>query len=498
MLRIAVKRQKELSAKDSQTIQQLEAKLRELQQLSPEVNSLLAELARLSNFTPPNPMPISAVNAYLTKFVAHLTQHNAANLEATRKLQEENKQFVRLVKHQKEEMERYARTIQQGISEVAKTARFSEAFSDPADSYFSRFSEYLNTVNQTAFRLRKVFGTIREEKMKLESDLASITAERDALHAKLDTLGALMAELKAKHDADDDRSRREQSEVFGRLRSLLPGLSDSASDDPSFRVQADRFIIDFTRVFSSEVTRHFEGPMSAVYSGTQTLVARIIALQARLSGLIDCYGKLRQQHDKVVQASRRRDDSYKDTLAMLFGEPQPDLENARAVHEQVVKTQMILKSVFRLIPDLQLAPPDNVYLLALALRRQLESPSIITSQEQLVRELQSGEISAVDEHNSLIGGLVNQVRKAVLLLRKSVMLRSVVPPLAEALGTAAPRQTSEELTRLIEEVKVRVKAGELLRQKITEFHARIKTLTDGLEVSLPESVTGVISALRTE
>jgi Skp family chaperone for outer membrane proteins len=443
-------------------------------------------------------MPISAVNAYLTEFVAHLTQQNTANLHAAQKSQYENKQLVLLLKRQQEEMEAHAQMMQQGISEVARAAGFSEAFSNPADSYLSRLSEHVKAVNDATVKLKKIFGVIREEKTKLESDLASMTAERDAFQARLQKLGAVTAQLKAKLDADDDRYRREQSEVLSRLRLLLPGLGASIPPDAPFRVQVDKFLADFPRALAAEATRRFPGPMSAVHSAMETLITRLVGFQERLSGLLQCHQRLRQEHENVVQASRRTDDSYRDTLAVLFGARQPDLLDTRAIHDQVVKTQMILKSVFKLIPDFQLTPPDDLYLLALALRRQLGSSSIITNQEQLVTEIQGGEITAVDEHDSLRAGLAAQVRKAMLLLTKSVMLRSVIPPLAEILGAAAPQQTNEELTRLIEEARVRIRAGDILRQKVVEFHTRIKSLTDGLEVSLPESVSGVINTLQLE
>jgi hypothetical protein len=493
---LAVKRQRELSDKDSQTIQQLKAELRDLQRLSPEVIALLAEIAQLSNFKPPDPMPISALSAYLTEFVEHLTRQNITNLDAIHKSQHENQQLLLLVEHQKKEMEKYAQTIQQGISDVAKAAGFLEPFSDPVDSYLSRLCEHLKATSHMTLRLKKAFAITRDEKIKLEGDLASRTAERDALHAKLQKLGAVMAQLETKSHGDADRYQRERSEVLWRLHSLLPGFSGGIPDDASLPVQLDKFLTDFGHAIAAEAIRRFSDPMSAIYSGMQSLVARIVGFQARIDGLLRSHQNLQQQHKILTQTSYVRDDSYRDLLFALFGTQQPELGNYRAIHEQVVKTQMILKSMFRLIPGFRLTPPDSIYLLALALRRQLESPTIIMDPEELVKEMPIPEVSAVKEHNSFISEMVGQIRKAMLLLSQSVMLKSVIPPLAEILGVNDPQETDEQLAKLMGEVKARIRVAEILTERVIQFHERIQTVIEGLEVSLPACVTGIIDTLK--
>jgi hypothetical protein len=157
-----------------------------------------------------------------------------------------------------------------------------------------------------------------------------------------------------------------------------------------------------------------------------------------------------------------------DTLMILFPERMrpSDLGEAACIHDQFVMVQALLRPTFKLIPDFHMNLPNDLYQLALGLRRQLGATNCFQKPEDLFIDIDMRAIQEVDESNSLLLTALNQHKKICLLLGKTVILDTIVRLLTQS-GTAT------DVIRMLAELRTRIDKTNNMQTRVVEFHNKM-------------------------
>jgi hypothetical protein len=432
-----------------------------------------------------------------------------------------------------------AKEISESLGSIANVVGFSEvcevAFAGLAglaspDSYLSRLSEHIRAMSNTLLGLKHGFSVLQDEKTRLDvdheqlqqdhtelqKDRDTITAERNDLVLKVRLLFSMVTQLKdakAKRESQEEelqKSHRQQAEVIrqmktdeadviGRLRYLLPSLANLVPPDASFQVQAGKFLDDYPHFLARHALNWMEPRFQVMNDKLQAFTAKFHRFHGRLLSFLEYHGEPHQPSLALRQMSQRHDASYMETLTMLFPEwmRPSNLDETARIRDQLVRTRALLQSTFKLIPDFRLELPDDLYQLALGLRRQLGAGSLFQRTEDLLVDMDMDAIQMLDGGNSFIGKSLSHFNRAKLLLGKTVMLDTVVPLLAKLLEQTVQHATPADVTRMLGELKLKIDQGNSLRARVIEFHAKIDKMTTEMG-ALPESVSSVISELKVD
>jgi predicted nuclease with TOPRIM domain len=440
-----------------------------------------------------------------------------------------------------------ATAISESLRSIARLVNFSEvcqiAFTDltslaSTDSYLSRLLERIRVVCSAALRLKKGLTVQHEEKIRLEAKYAElqqthepIVSERDALKEKLqkatalnvrfrDSLSKLDGKYKALNQSHQDlvkdhqaqtasyqdltarydELKKAEADVVRRLHFLLPSLPDLVPPDAVFQLQVEQFLADYPRFLVSQALNRSELHFQMIHGKFEEFTGQFVRFNSRLVALLKFHVKLHQHYVRLTRTSKRRDASYMNTLVMLFPERMrpSDLgkETAR-IHDQLVMMRALLRSTFKLIPNFHMDLPDDLYQLALGLRRQLGATSCFQKPEDLFVDIDMRSIQEVDQSNSLLSTALNQHKQIRLILGKTVMLDTIVPPLASMLNQDLRSGTATDVIRMLAELRTKVDKANNLRARVVEFHNKIDKMTAEMG-ALPESVSNVIGQLKVD
>jgi hypothetical protein len=337
-----------------------------------------------------------------------------------------------------------------------------------------------------------------DEKFQLEMLLQTANAARDSLKDKLAQVAGKLREVVANHQALSDRyaklvgitrqqdafvrqTKRDQSCVLSRMRFLYPQLAAAP-----LWASMNQFLAEFPMFMVREAARYLIRPCRTLVRPIVVFLGKVRSMCRKLDLLLVSHWELRA-HDEI----------YRYTLSILFPGTQ-DPGDGGAIRARLAKSQLLLTSVFRLIPDFPFEPPVDVYGLALALRRQLEAPAIVADRRQLQMDMEAEEAANIDPEKSFMFVLRNQNRQLKALWQYGTLLTSVIPPLADALGIARPLSDRIQLERILAMVKERLRWAEAVRTKLQFFRTRIDGVAGNLKASLPESVMAMIETWKEE
>jgi ABC-type transporter Mla subunit MlaD len=289
-----------------------------------------------------------------------------------------------------------------------------------------------------------------------------------------------------------------EAEVATVMKSLVPQLPAYSAD--SFREYSNLFIKGFARQLTARVSERFNDTLDRVVRRTAAFARQSAQFDAKVAAVTAKCAEFRGKFMRAARSLNGITASYTDSLSLLFP-PSHGVtvqSSPAAIHAQLAKVQALLRSLFRLLPDPKMPLPENLYGLALGLRRFLEATDIPQTLGDLTEDLPLSAI-ALPESTSpgLVPFLLSTCQNLGQMLNSSMPLATLVDYLSSCLSVnPPPPATDAGFTSLTQELSRQLRQRDEVKSRFSKYADAVQSLLAGIAKSLPRTLDSLVETLR--
>jgi predicted nucleic acid-binding Zn-ribbon protein len=488
---------------------------------------------------------ISSPDSFVSRLTGYIRQTNSSTSESLKKLQTEYQRIrgaagklqTDLKKSQADlasEMQKSAaldaelrssRTIaesasQEILSSLAKAIDFSDSpafsfadftgFSSP-DSFVARLTDHLRQTKADVIRLQADQAESQTKFEAVSKDHAQLTTQFAELQKRASVIPRLnkaLTDLKAEHakltqqaDALQQKANSlssHEAEVASLMKSFVPTLPHYSPEH--FPEYSTLFIKGFAQLLTTRAADRLSASLNRVNARLNTYARQYAQFSTKVTAVTTRCRHFRTRFLETSRAFQAISLSYSDSLSLIFP-PSHRLtiqSPASQIHGQLAKVQALLHSLFLLLPKINIPLPDNLYSLALGLRRVLETNDIPQTLGDLTEDLSPAAITLPESPSlGLVPYLLSSCEDLGQMLNNAMPLSTVVEYLSDHLAVSpVPPATDAGFEALTNELKKQLRARDEMKSRFTKYADNVQSLLAGVAKSLPHTLDSLVETLR--
>ena len=293
-------------------------------------------------------------------------------------------------------------------------------------------------------------------------------------------------------------SMANEKEVKNILLLACPQLRKEINQDESLVTFVKNFVTKFPVLIASLAGDVIERPFLVLDQRISRLASSVDRIIGKYEALVNRYS-LNTNTTNAASMLKTVTDSYAGTLKALFS-PTTNLNpysSARDIHRRLYKMQMILRSIYQLIPNVNIPKRQTIYDYIIGLRRALSGVNK-DGQTDVSMDISLSDIDTAPEGVGMLFEYEHRIEELVDLLKHAMSFENIAQHLSQMLGLEpiADKVTENDIADLLAAIKERLDTSDELLSRFESYKESVDMLIAGIGNKIPPSVAAVVDSIR--